>query len=246
MSVVIIGGTSEARQLAERLTGDGCDVWTSLAGATASPRALPGRVQTGGFGSDAATAAWLREVGATAVVDATHPFAARMTARMARLAATTGVPVLRLDRPGWGERPDAATWTWVGSHAEATREADVDLPGRVLLAVGRQEAEQYAGLTRPAVLRVVSDPDVALPPSMRVVRARGPFDIASEREFFAAHDVALLVTKDAGGAGSSAKLDVAAERGTRVVMVARPAVPAGLATVPSVAAAADWVASVTS
>lgn len=243
MTVVILGGTSEARALAQVLVGQGVDVVTTLAGATAQRADLPGRVRVGGFGSDAAMAAWLAAEGAACVVDATHPFASRMTARAAWLGAT--VPVVRLDRPGWGGRADAGSWTWVESPEEAVAAVPA-VPGAVFLAVGRQELCRYAGLSgRRVVARVIDDPEAVLPASFVVVRARGPFTRESERAFFDAHDVAALVTKDAGGTATSAKLDVAAERGVPVVMVRRPALPEGLTCVGDVTEAAAWVRSVT-
>lgn len=244
MNVVIVGGTAEARALAGRLIAEGFDVWTTLAGATATRAELPGKVRVGGFGGDAQMAAWLDEIGAHVVVDATHPFAARMTARMGRLAETSPRPIVRLDRPGWASRPDAGTWTWVDSHeaaaraVEAWRGQDGHAARTVLLTVGRQELPAYQRLAAPVVARVVTPPREA-PAPWTILANRGPFSLESERALLAEHRVGLLVTKDAGG--NPAKLDAAAQAGVEVVMISRPATPPNLPTVADVDEACAWV-----
>ena len=97
MKVLVLGGTAEARALASALVGDGVEVTTSLAGRVAEPRLPVGEVRIGGFGGVAGLAAYALDF--DAVVDATHPFAAQISAHAA--AACAGVPLLRLQRPGW-------------------------------------------------------------------------------------------------------------------------------------------------
>src|SRR5436305_2999097 len=99
--VLLLGGTGEARRLAETLVADGVDVVSSLAGRVAEPVLPAGEVRVGGFGGAEGLAGWLRENDVRAVVDATHPFASAMTANAAAAAAATGIPMLRLQRPGW-------------------------------------------------------------------------------------------------------------------------------------------------
>src|SRR3954447_1932253 len=102
--VLVLGGGGGARRLAEALVARGTDVLSSLAGRTAAPVLPPGEVRIGGFGGAEGLAAWLRANPVRAVVDATHPFAAAITAHAAQAAAATGTPVLRLQRPGWREQ----------------------------------------------------------------------------------------------------------------------------------------------
>src|SRR3954464_7318497 len=115
--VLLLGGTAEARRLAEALTADGVDVVSSLAGRTAAPVLPPGDVRIGGFGGAEGLAQWLRENPVRAVVDATHPFADTMTAHAAEAARAAGTPLLRLQRPGWREQP-GDDWRWVDSLEE--------------------------------------------------------------------------------------------------------------------------------
>ncbi|GAA3565349.1 cobalt-precorrin-6A reductase [Microlunatus spumicola] len=238
MTVLLLGGTGEARSLATALVDDGVDVLSSLAGRVSRPALPVGRVRVGGFGGVDGLATFLVEHRVAAVVDATHPFAATISANAARACGTTGTPLLRLARPGWSTHPDAGRWTWVD---EVT--GVLDVPGdRPVLTTGRQSLEAFLPWAERTVLvRVVDPPDLALPPAWRVVRSRGPYDLASERALLADHCADLLVTKDSGGRLTEAKLDAAAELGVPVVVVRRPEAPVGVETVDDVEAARAWV-----
>lgn len=247
-TALVLGGTTEARLLADALTADGWAVTTSLAGRTSAPTRPDGQVRIGGFGGADGLAAWLRGHRPTVVVDATHPFAARMTEAAALACADVAVPLIVLRRPSWsGTRADAAAWDHVPDHATAARraaelaEAPID-DFTVLLTVGRQATPAYvAALAHHRVLaRVTEARDLAVPPGWRIIADRGPFPREAEQALFASAPLRVLVTKDSGGAATAAKLDIAAERGIRVVMVDRPPLPAGVESVGTVAEARDW------
>lgn len=241
MTVLLLGGTAEARQLAGRLTAEGVPVVTSLAGDVADLRLPPGAVRIGGFGGAAGMAAYLREQNVRAVVDATHPFAAQITANAAAACREAGVPLLRLSRPSWAERPDADSWHWVDSLGEAKKVAE-SFGERIFLAIGRQNLAEFTEWTDRYVLaRVVDPPDFEVPSSWEVLRTRGPFTLADELELLRDRRIDLLITKDSGGA-TDAKLDAAAELGVAVVAVRRPSEPSGVPMVTGVEDAVRWVA----
>lgn len=238
-SILILGGTAEARALAKTLDDDGVAVISSLAGRVQHPRLPVGEVRIGGFGGVDGLAQWLRDNRIRAVVDATHPFAARITTNAHAACAVDEVPLLRLARPAWVPGP-TDRWRIVPDIAAAAR-AVADRGGRVFLTTGRQDAHAFAGVENAwFLIRVVDPPDGPLPPRHEVLRSRGPYGLDDERELLAAHDISLLVTKNSGGELTRAKLTAAAEAGLEVIVVQRPPEPAGLGCADTVAAAAAW------
>lgn len=243
MTVLLLGGTAESRGLAERLVARGVRVVTALAGDVAEPLLPVGEVRVGGFGGSGGLAAYLRENEVTKVVDATHPFAAQITANAVAACAATGVPLLRLSRPGWAGHADAGSWQWVDSLDEA-RQVAQRLGERVFLATGRQSVPAFAGWTdRFVVLRVVDAPEIDPPPGWEVLRARGPFTVEAELDLLRRHGIDVLVTKDSGGP-TDAKLTAAGQLGVAVVVVRRPPVPVGVPVVRTVVEALAWATSV--
>ncbi|SFL54452.1 cobalt-precorrin-6A reductase [Geodermatophilus ruber] len=236
--VLVLGGTGEARRLARALVDEGIAVVSSLAGRVADPVLPPGEVRIGGFGGAAGLAAWLQEQAVAAVVDATHPFAATMSAAAAEAAGLVGVPLLRLQRPGWAPQP-GDDWRWVDSQAEAA--AAVTGFGSVFLTTGRQGLAAFAGLTAHCLVRSVDPPEPPLPERVTVVLARGPFTVEEETALLRRHGVEVVVTKDSGGAMTAAKLTAARDLGIPVVLVRRPPPPPGVPVVATVEEALAWV-----
>lgn len=241
MTVLLLGGTGEARDLAAALVADGVAVLSSLAGRVNRPRLPVGEVRSGGFGGADGLRKWALENHVTAVVDATHPFAATISANAAEACSAT-LPLLRLQRPGWSARPGASAWHWVDDHAEAAA-VTAGLGARPFLTIGRQSLGHFVTpLAEAGVLaRVVDPPEIALPLVWRIVLGRGPYTLEGEQTAMREHRADVLVTKDSGGAHTEAKLDAAEILGVPVVVVSRPAPPAGVETVDDVDAALDWV-----
>jgi len=225
--VLILGGTTEARRLGERLAKRGdLDVTLSLAGRTASPvpHAVPLRI--GGFGGAAGLADYLKSERIAALIDATHPYASAISQNAVAAAHQAGVPFMTLHRPPWtvvaGDR-----WTSVDDASAAVR-AIGEQSRRVFIALGRNELGALAGAPQHFYLvRSVDPVDPPLPlPHVRYVTARGPFSEADDRDLMMTHNIDVVIAKNSGGSAAYGKIAAARALGIDVVLLRRPEAPA--------------------
>ncbi|MCW2957419.1 MAG: cobalt-precorrin-6A reductase [Solirubrobacterales bacterium] len=238
--LLILGGTAEARTLAARLHDVGVPVISSLAGRVARPRLPVGATRVGGFGGPEALASWLADERIFAVVDATHPFAQRISASAAYAATAAHIPLLRLERPGWTAR-DGDDWHWVDDLPQARAQLETLDARRVLLTSGRQGLAAFTADDRRWYLVRCVDPPAAevLPVHHELLLQRGPYTVDGELALVDAHAVDAVVTKDSGGRLTEAKLQAARARGLPVVVVRRPP-RQDVLTVPAVDDALAW------
>jgi precorrin-6A/cobalt-precorrin-6A reductase len=239
--ILILGGTLEARLLAARLRGRAdVAVTLSLAGRTAAPAAQPVPVRVGGFGGAEGLAAYLRAERIAALIDATHPYAATISANAARAAAVVGVRLLALRRPPWqlvaGDR-----WTEIADVPEAVR-ALGPAPRRVFVALGRKELKPFGAAPQHHYLvRSVDPVDPPLPvPHATYVVARGPFAEPAERDLLTAHAIDAIVAKNSGGDATYGKIAAARSLGIAVILLRRPHLPPA-PSVASVEEAVGWL-----
>lgn len=238
--VLLLAGTSEARQIAGALSRlPHVEAIASLAGATRAPQSLGVQTRVGGFGGAEGFAGYLRAERIDAVLDATHPFAARMSRRSHAICSETGVPYAQVLRPEWcPEQGD--DWVFLDDEDEAPRH--IAEGSTVFLATGRQTLDRYAGLKGSVlyVRQIESAPEAFPFPRGGWVVGRPPFPVEDEIALFERLGIDWLVVKNAGGDASRSKLDAARALGVRVAMIRRPVQPAGV-TLDSVEAAVDWV-----
>lgn len=222
-SILILGGTTEARDLADLLCDAGYAPVTSLAGITRAPAAIRGETRKGGFGGPDGLASYLEEGRFRALIDATHPFAGVISRHAAEAARRCGLPLIRLERPAWTPEP-GARWTEVPDNDAALRA--VPTGARVLLTIGRKEVMPF--LARPdisGVARMIEPLGNAHGPGWQVLLARPPFGLDAELQLLGDHGVTHLVTKNSGGEETRAKLTAARIKGVEVVMIRRPPKP---------------------
>ncbi|MBX3568530.1 MAG: cobalt-precorrin-6A reductase [Rhizobiaceae bacterium] len=224
--ILILGGTTEARELAAALAHRAdLSATLSLAGRTENPIRQPVPVRIGGFGGVDGLARYLVDEKVDLLVDATHPYAARISANAAAAAMAAGVRLLALRRPGW-EPAEGDRWTHVPDATAAVAALGVG-PRRVFLALGRQEVGPFEAAPQHAyVIRSVDPitPPLGVPDATYLL-ARGPFREADERALLLTHRIDAIVAKNSGGSATYGKIAAARALGIEVVLIDRPDLP---------------------
>jgi precorrin-6A/cobalt-precorrin-6A reductase len=239
--LLILGGTGEARQLADSLAGrDGLTVITSLAGRTVAPLRPAGELRIGGFGGAEGLAGYLRSAKIDLVIDATHPYAAAISRHAVAAAEATGRPLLRLERTAW-QAEAGDHWIEVDSLAAAARAAP-SLGRRAFLTIGIKELAAFAEVPDIWFLvRLVAAPEEPPPLlSHSIILGRGPFATEAERELLREHRIDLIIAKNSGGTATHGKIVAARELGLPVMLLRRPPLPPA-ETAGSIEAAVGWV-----
>ena len=222
--ILIFGGTTEARALADRLVSDGFGVVTALAGVTQDPILPKGEVHRGRFGGVDGIVAYVRRELFDVIIDATHPFAAKISANLAVAGQQLAIPPLRLEREAW--RAEAGD-QWADVMDVEAAAAAVPHHARVLLTIGQRGLEPFlARSDLSGVIRVIEPVSQRLPPTWRLLQKRPPYLVEEERQLLADARITILVTKNSGGEATAPKLIAARERKIPVVMIARPYKPA--------------------
>ncbi|WP_155912025.1 cobalt-precorrin-6A reductase [Methylobacterium sp. 77] len=241
MRLLILGGTSEASALVKALDAR-IDAILSLAGRTSAPKREPVRTRIGGFGGSEGLAAWITDHRIEAVIDATHPFAARISGNAALACQRAAVPLLAVRRPPW-ERCEGDRWTEVDTMAEAALTLG-PAPRRVFLTIGRLEVGAFSVAPQhDYVVRAIEPIGDALSvPRLTEIAARGPFDEAAEAAFLAERRIEVLVSKNSGGGATYGKIAAARAAGLPVIILRPPAKP-DVASVPDAAGALAWLST---
>lgn len=219
--ILILGGTAEAADLAARLVAEGqADVLTSLAGRTVNPAPIAGDVRIGGFGGAEGLARFLAENRIDRVIDATHPFATRISENARIACENAGIPLERLDRPSW-VRTDKDQWVEV----DTLEAAAAALPGgaRAFLALGRQYLSAFEMRDDcHFVIRMVDPPQKTLGfRDFELILGKPSGDPRSETELLNRYRITHLVCRNSGGNAGYGKILAARELALPVVMIRR-------------------------
>lgn len=238
--ILVLSGSGEARRIIDLLHQDqSVTVVASLSGATRQPKSLPVETRRGGFGGYDAQKAYILDEGYDLVIDATHPFAAKISERTSNICREISIPYLHVRRSGWvAEMGDH--WTMLDRAEDA--EKYVPVGSTVFLATGRSTLESFANLSgRKLICRQIDPPDGDFPfENGSYLVGNPPFSVMDEENLFARLGVDFLIVKNAGGMPSRTKLDAARKLGIEVLMLTRPPLPDG-EFVKSVDEAVSWV-----
>lgn len=240
-TVLVLGGTTQATALAQTLSDGGHDATFSYAGRVAHPKTQPLPTRIGGFGGVEGLVDYLHAHHISHVIDATHPFAAQMSRNAIAACAQADVRLAALTRPEWTDQA-GDRWTHVPDMAGAVAALD-RVACRVMLAIGKQQIAEFAGLHHHYFLLRMIEKTAAIQlfDNCEVVVAKGPFELEGDLALMRAHDINVLVSKNAGGRAARAKIDAARALGIEVIMIDRPKVP-DRTVVGSVDDALNWLA----
>lgn len=220
--VLLLGGTTEASALAEALAQCDIKAWFSYAGRTLKPKTQPIPTRIGGFGGVAGLVDWLRQHDVSHLIDATHPFAAGMSANALQACALTGVEFCAFERLAW-QAESADRWRCVPDIAAAV-DALPEEQSKIFLAIGRQHIEAFAKQPQHHyLLRLVDPPQTPLPlPWVNWLVERGPFTAEQDLAMLHEHAIDMIICKNSGGSAAVSKLIAARELHLPVIMIDRP------------------------
>ncbi|MCX2724230.1 cobalt-precorrin-6A reductase [Roseibium salinum] len=233
--ILLLAGTQEARLLAKALADAFPErrLTVSFAGAVRDLPELDVPVRVGGFGGVAGLIDYAGRDKVSLIIDATHPFAARMSGNAVEAARALDLPLIRLERPQWTSEP-GDRWHPVASTTEAA--ARLPAGARAFLAIGRKDIQLFCRRTDIfGLVRMIEPPSAPLPEHWKLILKRPPLSAEEEIALFQTHRISHVVTKNSGGMSSYAKIDAARRLGLDVIMVERP-VLAETETVPDIRA----------
>ncbi len=217
--ILLLGGVAEALRIARQL---GPEHLYSLAGIGRVPDDLSCQVRVGGYGGAEGLADFLRTEGIDLLIDATHPYAAQISANAARAAALAGVSCWALRRSAW-QAQAGDDWREVADWAELI--SALHAFQRPLFTLGREPLQHLDEIPDHQfwTLRALD----ACPGNDRceVIGARGPFLLEDERALFERRQIDVLISKNSGSGATEPKLQVARERGVPVLILGRPPLP---------------------
>lgn len=226
LNVLLLGGTTEATALASKLSRD--DRFRgvlSLAGRTANPAASEIPTRIGGFGGVQGLADYIGAHAIDVVVDATHPFAAQMSANAIAACQSCACPLVTLERHPW-QRQDGDHWINCATVAEAVQ-ALPKTPSIVFSGLGRLSLDELAAAPQHHyIIRLIDPPlrPLALP-HVSLIMGRGPFKTTDDVALFRQHSIDFVLAKNAGGTASVSKIKAARVLGLTVMIIDRPFIP---------------------
>ncbi len=197
-------------------------------------------MRIGGFGGAVGLAAYLAEERIDAVIDATHPFASRMSANAVAACRAAHTPLVAFARAPWPREP-GDRWTEVATIEDAADALGVT-PRTAFLTQGRLKLAAFARAPQHRyVVRAIDRPaEIDALPGCKLILSRGPFALADELELMKRERIDALVTKNSGGRATYAKIEAARMLGVEVVILRRPPAPEA-ETVLSLDEATAWI-----
>ena len=221
-NILILGGTTEARQLGSMLKANKLKATISFSGVipNITEQSIP--KICGGFGGAKGLAEYLSKKNITHLVDATHPFSTNISENAIIAAKSTGVHFVALERKQWSEEL-GDKWMKVKDF-DGAKQIITGQFQRVFLAIGRKEIGHFSEYTQHFyLLRVIDSSPVNFgPPKSQIIIDKGPFTFENDKKLLLKYNITKIITKNSGGVGARAKIDAARDLQIPIVMIERP------------------------
>lgn len=232
-AVWVFAGTGDGNLLAKEIADAGYKVIVSAAtkyGQQVAKEFCSDLHIRGGHIGESARKLELHKYNARAIVDATHPFASKMSQQLIALAAQLELPYLRFERERIEVQEDDVI---VCSSTEEAAQKAVDLGKRVFLATGAKALKEILAVdgaqSKLWFARVTADPDfvqtavAAGIPLSRLCAMQGPFSSGFNQELWKQWQIDCVVTKESGEAGGfQSKLQAARALKIPLIVIRRP------------------------
>ncbi|WP_071396472.1 precorrin-6A reductase [Bacillus tuaregi] len=232
--ILLLAGTSDARELALAIQKAGIQVLATVVTETAAKSldeagisVLMGRL------TSADMARVIKEKACQAVVDASHPFADEASKNALAGAKEAEVPYIRYERES--QRFQHPMLTVVSNYEDAAKLA-ASKQGVIMLTTGSKTlgtfAKELVGLPNTRMMiRMLPRVDnlekcAALGIEQKdIIAMQGPFSKELNQALYRQFGVTLMITKESGKVGSvDEKIAAALECGIETIMIARPKV----------------------
>ncbi|MCD8309736.1 MAG: cobalt-precorrin-5B (C(1))-methyltransferase CbiD [Prevotellaceae bacterium] len=233
--ILVFGGTTEGRMAVTALEAAGGAYYYATKGDRQAVPLHHG-IRLSGAMEAAAMEAFCKDHGIRLVVDAAHPFASRLHANIAAVAAKLQLPVIRYERI-YPDRnlPDVV---WCRDYEEATSRLQADGVRRLLALTGVQSIARLRPLwqTMPAVwFRILNrESSKKMAAEQGFPMERLCYDEDEEEDEVLSRRLrpdAILLKESGLSGGFMQKIEAARKMGIPVYALMRPALPEGFITV---------------
>ena len=224
MRLLLLGGTSEAKNIAQACINEGIDLIYSIAGLVRIPK-LDCEIHVGGFSESGGLSEFIKRENISAIMDATHPYAKKMSDQAVLSAQQCTIPVWRYLRPAWQKEP---LDNWQEHEDWSALLKSIKPCKSVFLSAGQPSFDvltvlgQYQATGQRQTLRTAVSCQYPLPTDMEWIKAIGPFSWQQEFELMKSRKVDALISKNSGGSATFEKLKVAQALGIAVHILKRP------------------------
>jgi len=161
-----------------------------------------------------------------AIIDATHPYAVKISENAIKASKNKGLPYFRYERPK-SKYKNIKSFESFEKGAQWLRNKE----GNILLTTGTNNLSVFASLLKKEYLYARVLPlsnslkkceELGLKPS-HIIGLQGPFSKEFNRAIYKNYNIKYVVTKDSGDTGGTpAKIEAALEEDIEVIMIERP------------------------